>query len=76
MNSTSVLLAELHVDLLLDQLSVSANLQIALISYQNIGKIPYRCITIYFSSHATNITDNIANNSLQNYGFRNITNYM
>ena len=40
-NSSCVLLAELHVNLLL----VSANLQIILIGYQNIGRIPYWCIT-------------------------------
>ena len=45
MNSSCVLLAEFHVNLLLDQLSVSANLQIILISYRNISKIFYQCIT-------------------------------
>ena len=39
-------LAELHVNLLLDQLSVLVSLQIALIGYRNIGKIPYQCIAI------------------------------
>ena len=38
------LLAEFYVNLLSDQLLVSANLQIVLISYRNIGKIPYQCI--------------------------------
>ena len=55
-NLSSALVAELHVDLLSDQLSVLANLQIVLIIYQNIRKIPYPCITICFIRHATNIT--------------------
>ena len=42
MNSSCVLLAEFHVNLLSDQLSVLANLQIVLM---NISKIPYQCIT-------------------------------
>ena len=40
MNSSCALLAEFHLNLLLDQLSVSANLQMVLIGYRNIGKIP------------------------------------
>ena len=49
MNSSCAILTELDVNLLLDQLSVSANLQIVLIGYQNIGKIPYQCITTVVS---------------------------
>ena len=41
-NSSCVLLAEFHVNLLSDQLLILANLQIVLM---NISKIPYQCIT-------------------------------
>ena len=39
--------AELHVILLLDQLSVLVNIETVLISNQNIGKISYWCIYEY-----------------------------
>ena len=42
-----MLLAELHVNLPSDQLSVLANLQIVLIGYWNISEIPYWYITNY-----------------------------